>query len=221
MVMRRLILTVVATALVASGCAFFQTQEEKTAQDLASDGMEQYENGRYRDAIKSFENLKDWYPFSNLASLAELKTADSYYQLEEYEDAVFAYEEFINLHPRNEAVPYVIYQIGRCYYEQIETIDRDQTASRKALDTFGRLKQQYPDSPYALKAEEHIRECLKHLAGYEFNVGLFYYKTKHYRAALHRFMAVLSKYPDVGIQHKALEYISLCEESLKSETVED
>ncbi|HPA14215.1 MAG TPA: outer membrane protein assembly factor BamD [Desulfobacterales bacterium] len=200
---------------LCSGCAWFQSREEKSAVELASDGMDEFKNGNYRNAIESFEKLKNWYPFSKYSILAELKIADSHYMLHEYEEAIFAYEDFENLHPRNEAIPYVIYQIGRCYFEQILTVDRDQTSAQKALDTFRRLERQFPSDPHTIKAQSHIKECLASLAGHELYVGMFYYKSKRYEAALKRFKAVILNYPDVGIHHEALKYISLCETELK------
>jgi outer membrane protein assembly factor BamD len=202
-------------ALSAAGCAWFETQEEKSATQLAQEGMAAFEREKYRRAIESFEKLRDWYPFSKYASLAELKTADAYYHLEEYDEAVYAYEAFESLHPRNEAIPYVIYQIGRCYYEQMESIDRDQTATKKALDTFQRLKQSFPKSSYAMKADSHIKECYERLAGHEFYVGMFYYKSKHYKTALNRFQTVIEEYPTVGdLRWKARKYIALAKEQI-------
>ena len=212
---RLLIFSVVALFLMG-GCSWFQTKNEKTAQELAGDGMDAFQDGKYRSAVESFEQLKDWYPFSKYAILAELKMADAYYHLEEYDDAVFAYEQFEELHPRNEAIPYVIYQIGRCYFEQIDTIDRDQTTARKALETFDRIGRQFPASPYAIKAAAHGRTCIRSLAGHEFYVGVFYYKAKHYQAALNRFKRVLQTYPDVGVHEKALEYLAMTQAQLNS-----
>jgi outer membrane protein assembly factor BamD len=223
--MKRLIIVVAVIVLVGSGCSALKktwnaiTGKEDTgsAQELAWQGMDAYEDGGYKDAIENFQKLKDWYPFSKYAILAELKIADSHYRLKQYEEAVFAYEEFEKLHPRNEAIPYVIYQIGRCYYDQIETIDRDQTPARKALEAFQRLYKQFPDDPYARSGNEHIPKCLKSLAGNEYYIGLFYFKSKHYAAALKRFMAVVSSYPDVGYHQKALQYIAKCEAALTEE----
>lgn len=215
--MKRILVFGLISLLVVSGCAWFETKEEKTAQELASDGMDQFNRGKYKKAIESFEKLKDWYPFSKFVILAELKIADAYYNIKEYEEAVAAYEEFENLHPRNEAVPYTIYQIGLCYFEQIDTVDRDQTSAKKALDTFNRLKKQFPVDSYTIKAQEHIKKCLKSLAGHEFYVGIFYLKNKHYKAALNRFKSVLSNYPDVGVHQTALQYIALCEALLKEQ----
>jgi outer membrane protein assembly factor BamD len=146
--------------------------------------------------------------------LAELKIADAHFELEEYEEAIVAYEEFASLHPRNEAIPYVIYQIGLCYFNRVDTVDRDQTNAQKALETFTRLAKQYPKDPYAFKANEKAKECLKSIAGHEFYVGLFYFKNKHYKAALERFRSVITRYPDVGVHQQALQYIARCEAAI-------
>jgi outer membrane protein assembly factor BamD len=59
-----------------------------------------------------------------------------------------------------------------------------------------------------------MKVCIKSLAGHDFYVGLFYYKSKHYKAALIRFKSVLTNYPDVGVHEKALRYVALCEDML-------
>lgn len=207
-----------ATDLKKSVVSLFGgSDDNRTAQELAWEGMEEYEDGDYRKAVENFQRLKDIYPFSKYAMLAELKLGDAHYRLEQYEDAVFAYEEFEKLHPRNEAIPYVIYQIGRCYFDRIDTTDRDQSAARKALDAFVRLRKQYPDDPHARSAADHILTCQKGLAGHEFGIGAFYYKTKHYKAALARFKTVVTSYPDLGYHQPALDFISRCERQLQEQ----
>ncbi|MEJ2154201.1 MAG: outer membrane protein assembly factor BamD [Desulfobacteraceae bacterium] len=216
-----LLVFVFVTLSLCSGCSwlgFGSSESEKPAYELVQDGMAEYENGRYNAAIKNFEQLKDWYPFSKYAILAELKIADANYHLKSYAEAIQAYEEFEQLHPRNEATPYVIYQIGRCYYEQIDSIDRDQTPAHKALEVFRRLKQQYPNDPYTHRSQTHITKCLQNIAGHEFYVGRFYFKSKHYKAALSRFMSVVTQYPDVGVHHQALTYIAQCEAIIALQT---
>ena len=55
------------------------------------------------------------------------------------------------------------------------------------------------------------------MAGHEFYVGEFYFKNKHYKAAIVRFRTVVSNYPDVGLTEKALENIARCEVELAKE----
>ena len=214
--MKKIFLISLVSMLLFTGCAFFQSKAQKSVEELVNDGMEDFEDGKYRNAIKSFETLKDWYPFSKYAILAELKIGDSYYHLKEYEQAIFAYEEFENLHPRNDAIPYVLYQIGRSYFDQMDTVDRDQSSTRKALETFDRLIKTFPENEYARKAKAHQTQCYKILAGHDLYVGMFYYKNKHYKAALNRFKSVLSNYPDVGVHQFALMLLPECETSIKN-----
>ncbi len=206
--------------LSCTGCALFETKEEKSAQELASDGLKAFEKKRYPEAIEAYKKLKDWYPFDKNALVAELKIADAHYELKEYDEAILAYEEFENLHPRNEKVSYVIFQIGRCYYAQMDSVDRDQTPVKKALDTFKRLTKQFPEHSYAQKAEDLINECYKSLAGHELYVARFQYKTKKYKGALARLNGVISDYPDVGTHQEAQLYISLCKAALKRQELD-
>jgi len=214
--MKRMLVVALGALLICSGCAWFETKEEKSAQELIQDGVDYFESGKYRQSIAAFEKLRDWYPFSRYAILAELKIADAYFNLEEYADAIFAYEEFEQLHPRNEATPYVIYRIGRSYFNQIDTIDRDQSNALKALEAYHRLAAQYPDDAYAGMAKNDMVACYRSLSGHEFYVGVFYYKNKRYKAAKARFTAVVEKYPDVGFHHRALTYLANCEAWIQS-----
>lgn len=203
--------------LAASGCSLFGTEPEKTAVELYEEGMAYYEDGRYKKAIKSFDDLKDWYPFSKYAVTAEIKIADAYFETEEYEEAIAYYQEFEELHPNNENTPHALFQIGNAYYVQVDTIDRDQTPAEKAYQAFERFIKTFPSHPKVPLARVNQRSCVKSMAGHDLYVGLFYYKAEHYEAALERFKAVIEDYPDVGVNQTALEYIPLCEQAIEEQ----
>ena len=185
-------------AVGAAGCACLTgSKQVESAEELAEKGMESFEEEDYSDALKAFNTLKERYPYSRYAILAELKVADAHFYREEYPEAIGAYEDFVQLHPKNEAIPYVKYQIGICYYEQMLSKDRDQTPTRLAILSFERLLKEHYDSAYASEATKKINDCRKLLAEHELYVGRFYYKSKHYSAALGRFEGVLTGYMDV------------------------
>lgn len=207
-------LVIIIVMVLLTGCSIFKFNKEpetEPAETLAVSGMEAYDQKDYKEALDKFQQLKDWYPFSNYVVMAELRIGDSHYHLEEYDQAILAYREFMDLHPSNEAIPYVLYQIGRCYYDQIEATDRDQSATQQAMATFQRLKARFPKSSYADKATDHINKCLEKLTRSEFYIGFFYYKQGRYEAAMNRFKTLIKKYPDVGIHQEALLYIAKCE----------
>lgn len=201
----------ISVMLVSSGC-FHKKDREKLAPELASEAMKAFEKERYQTAIDTFNQLRDWYPFDKLATLAEFKIAEAHFYMEEYEEAIMAYSEFEKLHPRNDAIPYVLNQIAMCYYNQIDTVDRDQNNARKAMDAFANLVRRFPDSDYAAKAEEKRQDCLKSIAGHEMYVGHFYYKYKHYKGAVGRFKIVLSQYQGLGFDEEARECLAKSQE---------
>ena len=134
-----------ASLLAASGCGLFGSSSttseafDTPAQVLANEAETLYREGNYEEAADMFQALKDRFPYSRFALLADLRVADAYLKAKRYEEAVLAYEDFIRLHPKNEAVPYAIYQMGMVYYDQMLTPDRDPTNARKAMETFRRL----------------------------------------------------------------------------------
>ncbi|MBF0467445.1 MAG: outer membrane protein assembly factor BamD [Desulfamplus sp.] len=207
-----IIVSIILIALVSS-CSWFGSEDremEKSAKELATQGSIEYRDKDYKKAIKSFATLRDWYPFSQYAILAELKIADAHYKLEDYEDARASYEEFENLHPKNEAIPYVIYRTGMCWYNRIETVDKDQTPAKKAMEQFKRLANRFPKDPHTPKAEKKIKRCMESIADHEEYVANFYLKGKHYKAALKRFENIFAHYPDTEAGKRTLENIAVC-----------
>jgi outer membrane protein assembly factor BamD len=200
----------IAMLCIIISCAGGPPKREKKAIELLKDGEKLFQAGKYNMAIESFENLIDWYPFSVHASKAELRIGDAHYHLGQYHDAIFAYEGFERLHPTHEKAPYVLNQIGTCYLNQLDTIDRDQTSAIQAVRYFDRIRHEYPKSQYAIEAKNKMMTCYKSLAENEFYVGVLYYRAERYQAALNRFQVVISRYPDVGVHRKAINYIAKC-----------
>jgi outer membrane protein assembly factor BamD len=168
---------------------------EKSAEQLVIEGTQQMQKKDYEDAIKSFQQLKERYPYSKYAILAELKLGDAHFYNKDYTDAAIAYEEFARLHPRNEIIPYVLYQIGMCHFLSFTAVDRDQEETRLAMEAFQRLIQAFPQSEYALKARQQLFECQKRLVAHEYYVGRLYFIMGEFYAARERLELINRNYP--------------------------
>jgi len=199
--------------LALSGCQFSWPWTKKidltraTPDGLYQQGVAYYQDGSYKKSVEVFQRLKEEYPLSKFAIMAELGIADSHFSDKEWPDAELAYTDFLNLHPTNENLPYVLYQLGLCHYNQMTTIDRDQSETVKALREFERLNARFPNSKFAFLAERMIRDCKKILGEQEFYVGEFYFNIKQYRAALRRFEKVARDYSNVGLDYKVSYYL--------------
>jgi len=189
-----------------AGCqlSFFKKDEmvKSSPDGLYSRGAIEYQDGNYKKAREYFLRVREEYPLNNLAVLADMGIADSYFSDKAYIEAEGAYSDFVNLHPTNENVPYAIYQAGICHYNQIEAIDRDQTETVKARKEFEKLIARYPDSKFSTMAERLLLECKQKQAEHEFYVGKFYFTQKKYQAALIRLEIITKDYANIGLDSK-------------------
>ncbi|MDA8166037.1 MAG: outer membrane protein assembly factor BamD, partial [Desulfobacteraceae bacterium] len=177
-------------------------------EDLARKGMDEFNHGGYHDAIDDFQKLKDQHPFSNYSLLAELKIADSKYYLEDYEEARTLYEDFEKNHPANEAVPYVLFQIGMCYFKRIGTIDRDPAGATESIQAFSRLLRTFPQSPYTQEATARINEARNFLAAHELYVAKFYLRTGSVEQGASRLEYLLATFPESKPAPEARELLA-------------
>ncbi|MBM4275015.1 MAG: outer membrane protein assembly factor BamD [Deltaproteobacteria bacterium] len=216
------LLLVVGTAALVANCGTIKgwfgkkSGPDRPPEVMAEEGIQKLKKKKYDDAIETFEKVRDRYPYSDQAMLAQIKVADAYFYKKKYDEALTAYKEFEKLHPTNKAVPYCIYRQGMCFYRQRSTIDRDQTFSLKALQEFRRLKQKFPQSDYIPRADKYIARCIQDLAEHEFYVAEFYYRTKRYQAALDRYQGMAQEYPNFPQKSLVQKRIEECQKIINT-----
>ncbi|MDT8443812.1 MAG: outer membrane protein assembly factor BamD [Desulfuromonadales bacterium] len=179
----------------------------KSAGVYFQEGEEFFEKGLYRDAISSWEKVRDSYFSPELNTLAELKIAEAHFLAEEYIEAAVAYEAFLTNHPNHQRIPEVLYQLGLSYTYQILSFDQDQTATTYALNAFKTLQERFPQDPRREEVQIYIDRCLNQLAASELNIAIFYLRTKSYSAAVNRIEGLLKKYPNYYERDKAYYYL--------------
>ena len=193
------------TLALSAGCASAPpTEELPSAETYYKRGLEALEGDSvlyfftdvdYALAIELFQEVIDNYPYSEYATLAELKLADVYFEQGSYEQSASYYQDFVELHPRHPEVPYALYRQGLCWYQEMGTPDRDQVATRDAIAQFEVLLARFPHSEYAGEVERFLREARDLLALHDLHVADFYFQRGVYHAAARRYVDVLEVYP--------------------------
>lgn len=200
----RLLLLLLMVGTV-SGCGiidwWYLPPAEDTAQELFEAGNDAMREKDYISASGYYSKLKDNFPFSPYSVEAELSLADCYFLDEEWDMASDAYKEFEMLHPRHQAIPYVLYNIGMANLNGYPSIDRPATQVEEAYSYFQRLRESYPHTEYAEIATEKMAECRRILAEHELYYADFYFRTERYASALARYQVVIRNYPDVPELH--------------------
>jgi len=212
------VLVLLAILSFAAGCSstgnFFDTAAPEDlnlnipVETLVSKGMQEYNRGKYFVALEYFNKILESYRFTPQATLAELKVADCSYYMGKYAEAYIYYEKFEEMHPTNEAIPYVMYQKAMCYYKRIDTIDRDISGAQKAIERFNLLLKAYPQSPYAEDARIKITSSREFLANHEYGVAQFYMRTNQEEQAIIRLRYLVSMFPKAAITPKANELLA-------------
>jgi outer membrane protein assembly factor BamD len=206
------ILLALALAVSVLACASSEDSKQVTyslsAKQNYERGLEEMKKENYVEAAHYFSYVKQKFPFSKYAGLAELALADTDFARGTYEEAIDSYKSFARLHPTHEKVEdgYVAFRIAECFVKEMPddffllppAYEKDQSAVRDALRELDSARARYPDSPYAKAAEGYRREVLRRLIQHEVYVARFYLDRGHPKAAILRIETALRKYPDSG-----------------------
>ncbi|MEE8258465.1 MAG: outer membrane protein assembly factor BamD [Sphingomonadales bacterium] len=190
-----LILLLVATFVTS--CSKKNREERYIAREvgtLYNQGKTNLDRKNYALAAAYFDEVERQHPYTAWARRAQLMSAYSYYQANDYDEAILAGERFISLHPGNSSAPYAFYLIAISYYEQITDVGRDQRVTEQALGALTQVALRYPDTPYAEDALLKIDLTRDHLAGKEMEIGRFYQSQRQFLPALIRFRNVIDEY---------------------------
>lgn len=177
----------------------------ETAEEAFKYAKEFDEDDRYQVAIQRYTDVKNRFPYSTYATMAELAIADVQFRSESYAEAQVSYQNFRELHPRHARIDYVIFQTGMSYYQQLpETFDRDITLANDAIYSYNELIRRFPSSEYYQQAQEYRRKAFTMLAEKELYIADFYFKQEFFDSALLRYESAYKKYPGFGLEPRAL-----------------
>jgi outer membrane protein assembly factor BamD len=212
--------TILLTVLLATAGACATSDEGKattysgTAKQNYDTGLKELKGENYQEASRYFSFVKQKFPFSKYAVLAELALADTQYERGNYQEAIDAYKNFLRLHPTHEKVEdgYVAFRICECYVKEMPddffllppSYEKDQTAVHDALRELNDFSDKYPDSKFMTEATKDRREVLRRLIEHEVYVARFYLDRDAPQAAILRLEGALRRYPDSGREPELL-----------------
>jgi outer membrane protein assembly factor BamD len=138
-----------------------------------------------------------------------MKRGEAFFDKEEYAEAIVEYNHFLDLHRNHTLASYAAFRIGESQMNRAKGIERDPEPIQKAIESFERLRRDFPGSRYDGQATQKIQECHDLLAQMHLFVGQFYYRRESYLAAAHRFEQIMKVYPDKSVAPDALYFLAL------------
>ena len=139
-----------------------------------------------------------------------IKRAESFFEKEDYAEAVIEYQHFLDLHKIHALAPYAQFRLGESHHMMIKTFDRDASPVAMSLAAYNKLLAEFPGSQWEAEAREKIKACHTIMAQNALFIGKFYYRREAYLAAAHRFEAIVKDHPDLEeIVQESLYYLAL------------
>jgi len=203
--MRTAVVGLLALALLlSSGCRRKKyenpiTQQTEQPDKLLYDkALRDIEKGRYEVARLTLNTLINTYDSSEFLAKAKLAVADSWFReggTHGLAQAEAEYKDFILFYPTLEEAAESQEKVCMIHYRQMEKADRDPNHALRAEDECRQLLVQFPNSKFAPRVAQLLRNIQEALAEAEMRVGTFYYKKGSYPAAANRLQALTDHYP--------------------------
>ncbi len=214
--MKRLLLTSLTLSLLLGGglgCRkpkkVVDKTQGQTAPELLAKGEALLRKGKWEQGRAQLRLIEEYLPSSPEFPKAKLLLADSYFfgSTNNYPEAQVEYQSYLNYFPRSERRDYVLYHIALCHYAAIMTSERDQSETKKAMETFQQLLKESPGSVYAEQAKAKVIQCWRRIAEHELLVGIYYVNSYDYPAAESRLKGLLETYPEYVDRERAYFFL--------------
>jgi outer membrane protein assembly factor BamD len=173
-------------------------QTEQPDKVLFDSAMHDIERGRYETARISLQTLMNTYESSEYLAKAKLAIADSWYReggANGMAQAEAEYKDFELFYPQMEEAAEAQNRICMIHFGEMDKSDRDDTQALRAQEECKDLLIKYPNSQFAPKAEDLLRQIQESLAEHEFAVGDFYWRRDMNPAAANRLNALVDQFP--------------------------
>lgn len=165
---------------------------------LFDQGTQFLNKKRWLRARQYFKQIVDNYPQSRFRPDAKLGLGDAYLGEDSAGSLILAaneFREFLTYFPTHERAYYAQYKLAMSHYAQMLAPQRDQTQTREAIKEFETFVERYPNSPLIAEGRKKLQECRDRLSDADYQVGVFYYRTKWFPGAISRLRGVMKDNP--------------------------
>jgi outer membrane protein assembly factor BamD len=199
-----MVTTLVAGLFVTAGCGRKKYENPITADTEQPDkilfdkAINDIERGRFDVARLTLHTLISTYDTSEFLAKSKLAIADSWFReggSHGLAQAEAEYKDFILFYPTMEEAPEAQEKICIIHYKQMEKPDRDTLHALRAEEECRQLLVQFPNSRFAPRAQQWLRQTQEVIADHEYRVGTFYHRKASYSSAANRLQAVTDHYP--------------------------
>ncbi|MBI4343745.1 MAG: outer membrane protein assembly factor BamD [Candidatus Omnitrophica bacterium] len=160
-------------------------------------------------AIEVFEALVEDGPFSEYGSLAQYKLGLAHLGLQDYEQAVEAFEQLVARYPDSPLVDDARFQTALASLKGTFQPGYDQSPTDTAIRQLEAFSRDNPTNELTKDAAGRIEELKEQRAAHEYQVGRFYEDRRKVDAAVVYYQTIVDRFPRTSWAPKAAERIQV------------
>jgi outer membrane protein assembly factor BamD len=165
-------------------------------------------------AIEIYEAIVTDGPFSEYGQLAQYKLGLAHLALENFEQAVAAFEQLITNYPDSPLIDDARYHIALASLKGTFKPGYDQSPTDHAIRELAAFEREYPASELLEEAENRLENLKEQRAQHEFQVGQFYERRKRLASAVVYYQAIIDRYAETSWAPKAAARLEVLEKRL-------
>ena len=162
-------------------------------------GIEYYNEEKYSKAKEAFQYVVLHSTGSRLALESEFYLAESLYNMEDYFEALYSYDNYARSSPNIKLIELSRYKICKCSYELSTDYKKDQSTTTDALNKIEIFLEDYPESEYYESVSKLSQDLRYKLAVKDYESAKLYMKLGEYTSALIYLLDVLNNYSELNV----------------------
>ncbi len=123
------------------------------------DAFRRYRGGDYAGAVDRFQVFLQTHPSSAYADNALFWMGESYFKLNDFEQAAVAFDKVVKRFPNGNKVPDALYRQGIALIEIGNRTRQQKTYGPAACQIFRRIADEYPNSDRVSEARRQLEKC--------------------------------------------------------------
>lgn len=185
------------------------TASGREPREIYSHGETMMKRGLYDKAVEDFQELRNFHRDDPLSVRAELALGEIRFRKGEFEEARYAFEDFLTYHPRHPDLDYVVYMIGLSIWRQAPKLaGRDQSTTEAAARRWAGFRTRFPDSEHTESVEVYLQKAVDRLAANELWTARFYRKRAAWSAVAGRAERILLRFPESRHAEEAMAMLA-------------
>ena len=160
-------------------------------------------------AVEIFQAIVEDGPFSEYGQLAQYKVGLTHMALQDYEQAVGAFEQLMSRYPDSPLIGDARYQIALASLKGTFKPDYDQSPTDLATRELEAFLREYPEGELSSEARTRLAELRDRRAAHEYQVAQFYEQRRHPVSALVYYETILQQFGQTSWAAKAAARIQV------------